>query len=174
MGDAKKYYWLKLKDGFFADPKIKKLRKIAGGDTFTIILQKIMLLSIKDGGALEFQHIEPTFAEELALILDEDVENVKATLCYMENAGLAKQYGDYLKITKPARDRSDPDYKKWRNKVFQRDNYTCQKCKVFGVKLNAHHIKEWAVYPELRFEIDNGITLCEDCHKVEHQKAGVE
>lgn len=94
MGDAKKYYWLKLKDGFFADPKIKKLRKIAGGDTFTIILQKIMLLSIKDGGALEFQHIEPTFAEELALILDEDVENVKVTLSFMQINGLIEAIGE--------------------------------------------------------------------------------
>jgi predicted phage replisome organizer len=54
---------------FFHDPKIKKLRRMAGGDTYTIILQKIMLLSIKDGGIIEFQGIEKTLHEELALIL---------------------------------------------------------------------------------------------------------
>lgn len=84
----KKYYWLKLKDDFFRDPKIKKLRKIAGGDTYTIILQKIMLLSIREGGVIKFQGIEKSLQEELALILDEDVTNVDIALSFMNSSGL--------------------------------------------------------------------------------------
>ena len=58
----------------------------------------------------------------------------------------------------------------WRKDVFKRDKYTCQYCGVVGGKLNAHHIKEWAKYPEYRYDISNGLTLCVNCHKKEHRK----
>ena len=80
---AKKYYWLKLKEDYFSAPKIKKLRRIAGGDTYTIIYLKMMLFSVKNQGALIFEGIEDTFAEELALILDEDPDNVQVTLSFL-------------------------------------------------------------------------------------------
>lgn len=66
---AKRYYWLKLKDDYLDSPKIKKLRKIAGGDTYTIIYLKMQLLSVKNQGVIEYEGIEQTFAEELALKL---------------------------------------------------------------------------------------------------------
>lgn len=60
------------------------------------------------------------------------------------------------------------EYKLWRTAIFERDNYTCVWCgkkeEVSG-KLNADHIKPFALFPELRLAIDNGRTLCEDCHK---------
>ncbi len=56
------------------------------------------------------------------------------------------------------------EYREWRTKVFERDNYTCQSCGKKGGNLNAHHIQNFANYLELRFEISNGITLCKDCH----------
>ncbi len=69
-----------------------------------------------------------------------------------------------------SRNRNSPEYKKWRNKVFERDKYTCQKCNKIGGTLNAHHIKEYSKYPEVRYEVKNGITLCEKCHKKIHRK----
>lgn len=63
--------------------------------------------------------------------------------------------------------RSGYQYKKWVTSVYQRDNYTCQKCGAVGM-IHAHHIKQWKDYPELRYEINNGITLCQDCHSIEH------
>jgi len=60
--------------------------------------------------------------------------------------------------------------KKWRISVFKRDNYTCKHCNKVGGNLNAHHIKGFAEYPNLRFELSNGITLCKKCHIIEHKR----
>lgn len=57
------------------------------------------------------------------------------------------------------------EYREWRKKVFTRDNYTCQICNKQGGYLEADHIKEWCNYPELRYDLDNGRTLCKPCHK---------
>ena len=88
MKSEKKYYWLKLKDDFFKNKKIKKLRKISGGDTFTIIYLKLQLLSINTEGILEYTGLEKTFEEELALDIDEDPDNIKITLNYLLSCGL--------------------------------------------------------------------------------------
>ena len=85
---AKRYYWLKLKADWFSDKRIKKLRSIAGGDTHTIIYLKMMLLSLKDEGKLYFEGVEDNFASEIALALDEDAENVKLTLAFLQRHGL--------------------------------------------------------------------------------------
>lgn len=61
---------------------------------------------------------------------------------------------------------SDLRYKLWREAIFERDEYTCQECGIRGVYIEPHHIKGWAQYPELRFELSNGITLCKPCHKL--------
>ncbi len=61
--------------------------------------------------------------------------------------------------------RNGLDYRLWREAVFKRDNYTCIWCGQIGGKLHADHIKPFALFPELRFAIDNGRTLCEECHK---------
>ena len=58
------------------------------------------------------------------------------------------------------------EYKKWRMGVFLRDNFTCQFCGIKGVYLEAHHIKKWANYPKLRFDINNGVSLCSLCHNL--------
>ncbi len=66
--------------------------------------------------------------------------------------------------------RTQIEYSLWRESVFARDNWTCQECGQKGGKLNAHHIKPFAKYPELRTSIENGITLCKKCHKEIHKR----
>lgn len=85
----KRYYWLKLKEDFFRQRQIKRLRKIAGGDTYTIIYLKMMLLAMKENGriALDGQN----FSEELALELDEEPENVQITVSYLLSSGLMEE-----------------------------------------------------------------------------------
>ena len=57
------------------------------------------------------------------------------------------------------------NYRLWRKTVFERDKYTCVFCGKMGGRLEADHIKPFALFPELRFAIDNGRTLCGDCHR---------
>jgi len=71
-----------------------------------------------------------------------------------------------------SRDRESGSYKEWRERIYKRDNYTCQHCGQYGGTLNAHHIKSYAKYPDLRLDINNGITLCTTCHKAVHKKKG--
>lgn len=85
---AKKYFWLKLKDNFFKQKSIKKLRKMAGGDTFTIIYLKMQLLSLTNEGKLYYEGIEDNFVEELALELDENVEDIQMTVLYLQKNNL--------------------------------------------------------------------------------------
>lgn len=87
---AKKYYWLQLKEDFFRQKEIKLLRRIAGGDTYTIIYLKMMLLSLKDEGKLFYEGVGNTFAEEIALEIDEDIENVEVTINYLITKNLIK------------------------------------------------------------------------------------
>ena len=80
---SKKYYWLKLKEDFFRQKEIKKLRKIAGGDTYTIIYLKMQLLSLQNEGVLKYEGVEENIAEQIALEIDEDVDNVQITLSFL-------------------------------------------------------------------------------------------
>nr|DAW56137.1 MAG TPA: replisome organizer protein [Caudoviricetes sp.] len=88
---AKKYYWIRLKTDFFKSLAMKKLRRIAGGDTYTIIYLKLQLLSADTEGVLYFEGVENTFAEEIASLLDEDEDNVKVTLQFLQSVGLLEQ-----------------------------------------------------------------------------------
>ena len=87
----KKYYWLKLKEDFFSDLPVKKLRKIAGGDTYTIIYLKLLLYSLKDGGVIYYNGLEESFHEELALVLDEEPDNVNVTVNFLLKVGLMEK-----------------------------------------------------------------------------------
>lgn len=88
MAEPKRYYWLRLHKDFFQKKEIKRLRRVAGGDTYTIIYLKMLLRSIIDGGKLYFDGYEETFVSELALDIDEDEQNVQITVNYLLKNGL--------------------------------------------------------------------------------------
>ena len=92
---AKQYYWLQLKEDFFRQKEIKLLRKIAGGDTYTIIYLKMMLMSLKDEGKILYEGVGSNLAEEIALEIDEDVENVQITINYLMGKNLLVTSSEY-------------------------------------------------------------------------------
>lgn len=85
---AKRYYWLKLPKDFFEDKAIKRLRQIAGGDTYTIIYLKMLLKSMEDDGKLFYEGIEDTICDEIALDINENADDVQVTISYLEKKGL--------------------------------------------------------------------------------------
>lgn len=88
MADPKRYYWFRLHKDFFQKKEIKRLRRVAGGDTYAVIYLKMLLRSIVDGGKLYFDGYEETFVSELALDIDEDEQNVQITVNYLLKNGL--------------------------------------------------------------------------------------
>nr|DAJ74551.1 MAG TPA: replisome organizer protein [Caudoviricetes sp.] len=90
----KRYYWIQLTQDFFKSKEMKLLRKIAGGDTHTIIYLKMMLISLEDGGCIYYDGLADNLAEEIALMIDENVEDIKITLLFLGSKGLLTRKSD--------------------------------------------------------------------------------
>jgi len=102
------------------------------------------------------------------------------------NKGLTKRTDDRLKNTGKSKElhwnwkgglsnenillRQSDQYKTWRTLVFQRDQYYCRMCGITHCELEAHHIKPFSTNMDERFNIDNGLTLCKQCHKLLHKQ----
>ena len=90
----KRYFWIQLTQDFFKSKEMKLLRKIAGGDTHTIIYLKMMLISLEDGGRIYYDGLADNLAEELSLVIDENIEDIKITLIFLESKGLLTKNSD--------------------------------------------------------------------------------
>ena len=98
------------------------------------------------------------------------VRNYRKETAHFCSKECSWQYRDEGKRTENKKIRQSAKYKAWRTLVFERDNYTCVMCGIKNglgktIYLHADHIKPFALFPELRFDINNGRTLCVPCHK---------
>ena len=85
---TKIYFWLRLDNNFFKNLAIKQLRRMSGGDTYVIIYQKMMLQSLENQGFIYFEGVLDSLAEEIAMALDENIEDVQVTIAYFQSKGL--------------------------------------------------------------------------------------
>lgn len=93
-----KFFFLKLPKDWLKNARVKKLRQLAGGDTYTIIYLKLLLMSINHDCKIIYEGIEPSLAEELALKIDEKEDNVRVTITYFKGCGMLveQENGDLL------------------------------------------------------------------------------
>ena len=161
----KRFFWLKLQEDFFKSKRIKKLRRIAGGDTYTIIYLKMQLMAIKNGGCLEYTGLESSFARELALDIDEDPENVAITVNFLLSCGLmetsdnAEYFLPYAVLNTGSESSSAQRVRDYRErKMLQKDNRALP-CNTDVTKCNTE--KEI----ELDKEIDREINIYNNSQK---------
>jgi hypothetical protein len=108
------------------------------------------------------------------ITLDRFIKGQRCRGCGIKKISGKNSYNWNKDLTKEDRliKRNYPEYKKWRIDIYDRDDYICKKCNIKGRYLNAHHINNYSTNKELRLEISNGVTFCEDCHKGFHKIYG--
>lgn len=102
------------------------------------------------------------FKKRAKYFISKHVKNLKR-----QNKIRARQYKKSKASTKA--DRITKEYIAWRSAVFERDDYTCQRCEKVDCYLEAHHIRPWSLFPKDRFDVNNGATLCRKCHGQVHR-----
>lgn len=120
------------------------------------------------------RHLNPAdFSEAFTAICDYsfcDILPEEGTMALKIVQRFKPKLDRYMLAVDNKKARNCEQYKEWRTSVFTRDGFTCQICGKVGGKLNAHHIKHFATHIDLRYCVDNGITLCEKCHKEVHRR----
>ena len=153
---AKDPDWLKtmknITDGRIDNPGWSALVKIA---------QNKPGVSEKKSKSMKMSHKDHPEVWEFLYDIDSD-RNKKGSA--VKQGIPYEEWEDFMYNQVSGRRISSPESIEWRSNIFKRDKYTCQICYQHGVDVNAHHIRKWSEYPELRHDINNGITLCVDCH----------
>lgn len=172
MADDKKYYYLKLKENFFDSDAMIVLESMPDGYLYSNILLKLLCRGdyYKRGyRVIDLKTSNASILKFISSAVRVDSEKTFEAIEVLRDLNLIEFTVDKIIVRDLNidldRNRCSKKYKEWRRAVFERDDYTCKKCGFRGVKLNAHHIKEWAIYPDHRFLLENGVTLCEKCHR---------
>lgn len=173
----KRYYWLKLQNDFFSRKEIKRLRRIAGGDTLTIIYLKMLCRSLKDNGKLYYDGLDNDFVSELAMDIDEDTENVQITVNYLIKTGLLEQIDEVEYTLKDAESNTGSEtaaagrMRRCRaKKVAEMRNNVTQELQVGYVEIEI----EKEIEKEIDKEIDKEIEEEEEEEKEEERPSSSE
>ena len=178
MANDKKYYYLKVKENFFDSEQMIILEAMQDGYLYSNILLKLYLKGdfYKRGyRIIVFNNYfrQDTYVKILSIYYHAAETVLASALTAFDSLGLVSvtEGGLILRDINVDidRNRSSKIYVDWRNRIFERDKYTCSICGLSGVKVNAHHIKRWCSNIEDRYKLNNGTTLCLNCHKLLHK-----
>lgn len=168
--------WIKITTDIFDDEKIKLIDSMPDNDALIVIWFKLLIKAKRKRNRRFFYSVGNGIElndKTMSCLLSVDESKIAKYFNILESLKMIKRYNKKIEVFRfyesEQRNRNTPEYISWRKSVFERDGYTCRKCGAKGF-LNAHHIKQWADNPESRFEVENGLTLCEKCHKSFHRK----
>lgn len=156
----KRYFWIQLAQDFFKSKEMKLLRKIAGGDTHTIIYLKMMLISLEDGGHIYYDGLADNLAEEIALVIDENVEDIKITLIFLESKGLLTRNSDRDYFLEQVPEMVGSETASARRVRKFRENQSALQCNTDETKCNGDIDIEKDIDTEIEKDIDeNPVAL---------------
>lgn len=161
--------YIKIPTDFFSRYPINEIGAMPDGDSTVLLYLELLCVAYRKSRKGIFRIGEVVLTDEVLInifsysLLPERLET-------LERYGLVKRCEKALVVFKfweDQHDRSSARYRDWRNNVFLRDGYCCRVC---GTRkdLQAHHIEHWKHNAALRYEVENGITLCRRCHLQEH------
>ena len=150
----KRYYWIQLAQDFFKSKEMKLLRKIAGGDTHTIIYLKMMLISLEDGGHIYYDGLADNLAEEIALVIDENVEDIKITLIFLESKGLLARNSDRDYFLEQVPEMVGSETASARRVRKFRENQSALQCNTDVTKRNGDIEKDIDIEIEIEKDVD--------------------
>lgn len=173
MADVK---WIKIVTDIFDDEKILLIETLPEADSIIVIWFKLLCKSkLKNSqGIYEYKIAQVNLTDEvLKVALSYEKDNIGDVLKILIDNGFIERKQKSILIIPFWADRHDRNstrYRDWRNKVFERDKYTCQGCGTIK-NIQAHHIVSWEESKDnhdLRYATENGITLCRRCHLEAH------
>lgn len=161
MANEKRYYWLKFREDFFESKRIKRLRRMAGGDTYLIIYLKMQLKALKTGGVLQYTGVEDCAADEIALDIDEEPDNVKIVLTYLLANGLC-ECSDNINYLLPyvlkntgSETAGTQRWRDWKNRKSLESNANLLESNATPTQLQQNANVEKEIEKEKDIEIDN-------------------
>lgn len=160
--------YIKIPVDFFDHPVMQEIAENEDGDSAILLYLELLCAAHDKGGVFRVGNIALT--DHVLQAVFRYNGHIADGLGCLELFGLIKRNEYSISVFKfwaDQHDRSSQRYKDWRLAVFARDGFICQKC---GSRKNiqAHHIKAWKSNKELRYEVNNGITLCRRCHLEAH------
>ena len=165
---ARELEYIKIPTTFFTDEHVAELHCLPDGDGTILLYIELLCAAYRKSRTGEFRIGNIVLTDDILcnIFTFGDLQRFETLESYQLIKRCEKAVVVY-KYWEDKHDRSSTRYCYWRTSVFQRDRYRCRIC---GTQkdLQAHHIEHWKNNKELRYDTDNGITLCRKCHLKEH------